>query len=74
MGPLTHGGCSAVCPGSGFECYGCRGTTEDANFSEFFSLLNEKGFSDTEIKKHMETFCALEVNKKLEGTNWQQLH
>ncbi len=74
LGPITHGGCNAVCTSAWFECYGCRGTTDDANFEQYFNLLKEKGFSETDIKKRMETFCALEVNKKLENTRWQQLH
>ena len=74
LGPLTRGGCSAVCTSNGLECYGCRGLTDDANFDEYFELLHEKGISPTEIKKHMETFIGIEINEKLKGTKWEQLH
>jgi len=67
LGPITKGGCKAICTTNGFECYGCRGTTEDANFKEYFNMLNKKGFTNIEIKKHMETFVALEINEKLKS-------
>jgi sulfhydrogenase subunit delta len=74
LGPLTRGGCSAVCTTYGFECYGCRGLTDDYNFEAYFKLLEEKGISPAEVKKHMETFIGLEVNQKLKGTKWEPLH
>ena len=74
LGPLTKGGCKAVCTNHGFDCYGCRGVTDDANFEEYFRLLKEKGIEEKETKQRMETFVALEVNQKLKGTKWQQLH
>jgi sulfhydrogenase subunit delta len=74
LGPLTRGGCSAVCTTHGFECYGCRGLTDDYNFEEYFKLLAQKGIAPAAIKKRMETFIGLEVNKKLKGTQWEALH
>lgn len=74
LGPLIKGGCRAVCTTNGFECYGCRGITDDANFDEYFKLMEEKGINAVEVKKHMETFCALEINEKLKGTKWETLH
>jgi coenzyme F420-reducing hydrogenase gamma subunit len=76
LGPLIRGGCKAVCPTNGFECYGCRGITDDANFNEYFTLLESKGISATEVKKHMDTFVALEVHEKLSQPRekWEQLH
>ncbi|MBD3164108.1 NADH:ubiquinone oxidoreductase [Candidatus Woesearchaeota archaeon] len=74
LGPLTKGGCHAVCTTNGFKCYGCRGVTDDANFEGYFRLLEEKGKTDVQIKKHMETFAGIEINEKLKDTEWQQLH
>ncbi len=74
LGPLMRGGCSAICTAYGFECYGCRGLTDDNNFEEYFKLLEEKGISPGEVKKHMETFVGLEVNERLKGTKWEVLH
>jgi coenzyme F420-reducing hydrogenase gamma subunit len=74
LGPFIRGGCNAVCPTNGLECYGCRGITDDANFEEFFELLYDKGINLPEIKKHMDTFAGIEINEKLKGTKWQTLH
>ncbi|MEA2036267.1 MAG: hypothetical protein U9O94_02075 [Nanoarchaeota archaeon] len=73
LGPLTRGGCEAVCPTNGLACYGCRGVTDDANFEEYFKLLSDKEISVTKIKKRMEVFVGLEVNYKLRGIKWEQL-
>jgi len=74
LGPLIKGGCKAVCPDNGLECYGCRGLTDDTNFEEYFELLESKGIKTIEIKKRMETFIGLEVNEKLKGSKWEKLH
>jgi len=74
LGPLIRGGCRAVCPTKGLECYGCRGLTDDANFEEFFKLMKEKGKDPGMVKKHMETFAGIEINEKLKGTKWEKLH
>jgi len=74
LGPLTAGGCEAICTTSGFECYGCRGLTPEPDFEEYFKLMEEKGIEIKEAKKRMETFIGLEVNEKLKGTKWEQLH
>jgi len=44
LGPITQGGCKAVCPNGGFECWGCRGHTADANIKVLYNLLKEKGY------------------------------
>jgi len=74
LGPLTNGGCGAVCTTNGFECYGCRGISDDANFTEYFCLMEEKGINVVEVKKRMETFVGLEINERLKGTKWETLH
>jgi len=74
VGPLTKGGCNAVCTTNGLRCYGCRGLTDDANFEEFFDLLTKKGFDEKDIKKIMDTFSSVAVNERLEGTRWQKSH
>jgi sulfhydrogenase subunit delta len=74
LGSITRGNCAAVCPNHGLKCYGCRGLTDDANFEEFFDLMEKKGFSAKDVKKIMDTFMALSVNEKLKGTKWETLH
>jgi len=65
LGPITRGGCSAVCTTNGFECYGCRGITDDAQFDEYFKLMKTKKIKKEDILKHMNTFAGLEIEGKL---------
>ena len=74
LGPITRGNCKAVCTTNGLKCYGCRGLTDDVNFEEYFSMMQEKGFSISEIKKIMDTFMAHAVDEKLKGTKWERSH
>ncbi len=43
LGPITRGGCRAVCPTFGRGCIGCRGLAEDANVESLISVMREKG-------------------------------
>lgn len=74
LGPITNGGCGAVCPQKGLRCYGCRGLNDDANFEEYFRLMRQKGHDIREVKKMMETFMALSVNRRIKGTEWEKYH
>ncbi len=70
LGPITRGGCDAVCPNGGLECWGCRGQTDDANLPAFLDLLEGKGFSREFILERMRTFVGLkipELERELEG-------
>jgi len=43
LGPITMGGCNAICPANGKYCYGCRGLYEDANIESLIEIFREKG-------------------------------
>jgi coenzyme F420-reducing hydrogenase gamma subunit len=58
MGPVTRGGCNAVCPRSRFGCWGCRGQAEEANFGSLIQILRERGFSDRQIAERANFFNA----------------
>lgn len=58
MGPVTRGGCNAVCPRNRFGCWGCRGAAEEANFESLVQILREHGFSDREIGERASFFNA----------------
>ena len=66
LGPITSGGCDAVCVNAGLECWGCRGQTDDANLEAFIELLEGKGFKRDFILERMRTFVGLKV-PELEG-------
>jgi len=61
LGPITLGGCNAVCINGGFECWGCRGPTTDMNLELMVDILREKGFSDKFIMDRMRTFVGLKM-------------
>lgn len=58
MGPVTRGGCYAVCPRNRFGCWGCRGAAEEANFESLVQILHDHGFSDREIGERASFFNA----------------
>lgn len=71
LGPITRGGCSAICPSNGVECYGCRGPTSDANIKSEIEMLKEKGYDLKSISKRMITFAGLQFKEKVkEISSW----
>lgn len=45
LGPITRGGCRAICPTFNRECYGCRGLSDDANIEGLLHTFKEKNVS-----------------------------
>jgi sulfhydrogenase subunit delta len=70
LGPITLGGCHAVCLKSKQACWGCRGLFEGAKIENLMSYLNDN-FTKEEIYQVMEVFGArdsilkqLNINEK----------
>jgi len=61
LGPITTGGCFAICVNAGLECWGCRGQTADANLDAFMKMLEGKGFKRDFIIERMRTFVGLKI-------------
>ncbi|MFH1590573.1 MAG: hypothetical protein ABIC95_01460 [archaeon] len=61
LGPITAGGCDAVCINGGFECWGCRGPSKDMNLPLMIKILKEKGFDEKFIQDRMRTFAGLKL-------------
>ncbi|MBM3234048.1 hypothetical protein FJZ19_03050 [Candidatus Pacearchaeota archaeon] len=66
LGPVTNGGCEALCPGNKVTCYGCRGPCRDANLKAFLELLKEKGYTSKELEEKMQTFAGLKFKEEEE--------
>jgi len=55
FGPVTRGGCNAVCLNSNQGCYACRGLLENANYQSLYKTLR-KNNSDKQINLALEMF------------------
>lgn len=64
LGPITLGGCGAICPTNGIKCYGCWGSTKDANFTAMINALKNQGRSQKEIKQILNLFMEEEEELK----------
>jgi coenzyme F420-reducing hydrogenase gamma subunit len=49
LGPVTHAGCGAVCPGFGRGCFACYGPMESANADSLCQGLAARGIPRPEI-------------------------
>jgi len=58
LGPVTFGGCSALCPSVSVECVGCNGPCDDANVSAEAELFKKHGISRLDIERHFRTFAG----------------
>ncbi|MBR9706392.1 hypothetical protein GOV14_05130 [Candidatus Pacearchaeota archaeon] len=71
LGPITRGGCDALCPTNDTICYGCRGPCPDANIHAFKELLKEKGYTQKELVAKMQTFAGLQFKEfEEEKSTW----
>jgi len=56
LGPVTHAGCGALCPGYSRGCYGCFGPKERANTASLAARLAENGADQRDIRRLFSTF------------------
>jgi len=67
LGPITVAGCKARCPRHGQPCIGCRGPVDDANVASEVKLLQDKGFTWSDIQNRLRTFAAQADPLKIES-------
>jgi sulfhydrogenase subunit delta len=58
LGPVTHAGCGALCPGYDRGCYGCFGPMESANAVSLSKRLRQLGMGQRDVKRVYSTFNA----------------
>ncbi|MER3416791.1 MAG: oxidoreductase [Gemmataceae bacterium] len=58
LGPVTHAGCGALCPGYHRGCYGCYGPAQDAQVAALAGQLVKLGMSPADIERSLHTFNA----------------
>jgi len=64
-GPVTAGGCDALCPQHGIACVGCRGPAVDANLEGWTALLAGRGVDPREALAKASAFA------KRPSLSWQ---
>lgn len=57
LGPITQGGCNAVCIKGGSPCYGCFGLREEAEVKNLLKILN-KITDKEEIQRYFTMFLS----------------
>ncbi len=58
LGPATHAGCGALCPGYHRGCYGCYGPMETPNAASLSRWLRKLGMDDQALQRVYRTFNA----------------
>ena len=58
LGPVTHAGCGALCPGYHRGCYGCFGPSETTNTTALAAQWKALGASRRDIQRAFRTFNA----------------
>ena len=55
LGPVTKGGCEAICPSGGLRCWGCFGPLDGGNQQALKNIFEEK-FGKIKTKELLKTF------------------
>jgi coenzyme F420-reducing hydrogenase gamma subunit len=58
LGPVTHGGCDALCPSYNRGCFGCYGPKESTNAASLASRFEKMGMGQGEIVRAFRGFNA----------------
>ncbi len=67
FGPITRGGCEAICIRYGIPCWGCRGILEDYGLKRFLRNLQEHGISIEEVQRKLRLFLLRSKLRELIG-------
>jgi len=58
LGPVTQGGCNALCPAYNRGCYGCFGPMESPNTSALAAQFSILGLEDDVIAKAFRSYSG----------------
>ena len=70
LGPVTNGGCGALCPSYNRGCYGCFGPKEQANTEALSQQFKNLGLSNKELARLYHQFNANAPAFKEEGNKY----
>lgn len=66
LGPVTKGGCDAICIGNGDRCRGCRGEVANPRSNPYRKILTDAGLSISEIAAEYRAFNLAAIRKSKE--------
>lgn len=72
LGPVTHGGCGALCPAYNRGCFGCFGPVRSANTASLADRLVDLGMPQRDVVRFFRTFNAGAEAFKDESTRHEQ--
>ena len=65
LGPITRGGCDAVCVNEGTKCWGCRGLVDEPNEDAAFEVLEEHGLTVDEVLNMFDLYLGWERKQEV---------
>jgi len=72
LGPVSCGGCNALCTSKGIVCYGCRGPVEKANIDNLVKMFESRGITHDEIFHMFITFAGTSKGYQNLVKKWEE--
>lgn len=72
LGPVTIGGCGALCPGLGRACYGCYGPSYQPNAASLAQHFQALGLDARDISRRFQLIHSQADPFAEEAGNWQE--
>lgn len=74
MGPITYGGCGALCPSDSMICNGCRGPIDDATMLSEIEQLEKDGIKDDELHRLFTIFTGKDYEEAKKNEKLEKIH
>jgi coenzyme F420-reducing hydrogenase gamma subunit len=71
MGPVTRGGCGAICPSFGRDCYACYGPAMQPNSPALARRLEGLGLTPRAVAQRFHLITSQPKTFREEGTAWR---
>lgn len=71
LGPVTKGGCGAICPAFARDCYGCFGPAESANSEALANRLQGLGLNNKQVSHRFHFINSAADNFHQIGKKWR---